>query len=178
MEAWESAAAKFLAYYEVVKALHAGVTGKPLAEYQPTDRARLVDAMQESLASGLQGREFVAEVLHLLVWRQCLGNGNHRTTFLFVQNFLSHLGVRFPHYSADPNAEMRLRSDISRYTERSKDYLERQNEFGYGPKEFENRHRGMARQMLDELIGPQSFDWTTVGPQRLSDFISRSEMSG
>ncbi|HEX9816938.1 MAG TPA: hypothetical protein VGB18_08150, partial [Candidatus Thermoplasmatota archaeon] len=59
-----------------------------------------------------------------------------------------------------------------------KEYLERQNEWGYGPHEFEKRHAGWTRQTIEKMIGNQSVVWEMIGPQRLRDFISRSEING
>lgn len=171
------AAKKFLAYYGAIKEAVLATTGKPLKEYQPTDPARLEEAFRIILESPLTGKEFIGQLAHELIWRQCLGNANHRTTFLFVQAFLVDVGVEFPHYASSSD-DTRYRNELSAFTDRSKDSLDRQNEWGYGPKEFERRHRGHTAQLMDSLLGPQSFDWAMIGAQRLMVFISRSEISG
>ncbi|HEX9817081.1 MAG TPA: hypothetical protein VGB18_08880, partial [Candidatus Thermoplasmatota archaeon] len=95
---------KFLAYYEFFQSVELAEKGKPLQEYQPTDPERLMETFSNIFASKLSGLDFIAFVLHHLVWRQCLGNANHRTSALFVQNFLADVGIVFPHYADEPDA--------------------------------------------------------------------------
>lgn len=92
----ERAVAKFLAYFEEIKRLYQQATGHPLEMYKDTKPGCLAEAFEFILALSLRGVEFVTETVHRLAWSQCLGNGNHRTTALFVGDFIDSLGLEFP----------------------------------------------------------------------------------
>ncbi len=166
------AAAHFLEYFERAKQIHLKQTGSPLKMYQPTAPDRLADVFEGLFSSALRGQDFVADVLHEIIWNQTLGNANHRTTILFVQSFLDREAVPLPHYMADADADMRFQGQINKFSIRSHENIDRQNEWGYGPKEFKNRHRWLCQQWLGEVLGSQSCVSMTVGPQRLMDFSS------
>ena len=111
-------------------------------------------------------------MLHGLIWFQCLGNGNHRTSTLFLQAFAAFVGVQFPHDGEAPGAEKRFLENLTSYTDRSKTLLDRQGEWGYGTREMEQRHTGLTMQWVEEMLGNQSLDRTTIGAQRLMTFSS------
>lgn len=165
------AVAKFLEYYREIQRIHLESTGKKLKGYKPTEPDRLGAVFEAVLALESDGLERLTEFLHRVIWSQCLGNGNHRTTVLFLQAFLDSFGVRLPHTVDDPPGSD-FRSRLNRFTEVSHEYLDRQNEWGYGPREFETRHREHCRRWLDEMLGPQSALVATIGPQRLMTFLS------
>lgn len=165
-------ASKLLEYYERVQSAHVEFTGRRLQEYKPTEPERLAEVFAEILKSKMAGREFLAEVLHRLIWSQCLGNGNHRTSTLFLQAFAAYAGIRFPYDADAPGGEKRFLEQLTRYTDRSKRLLDRQGEWGYGPHEMEKRHAGLTLQWVEEMSGPQSLDRTTIGAQRLMTFSS------
>lgn len=98
--------------------------------YQPTAPDRLADVFEGLFSSALRGQDFVAEVLHELIWHQTLGNANHRTTILFVQSFLDREAVHLPHYATDADADVRFQAQINTFSIRPHENIDRQNERG------------------------------------------------
>lgn len=169
----EKAVAKFLAYFEAVKQLHVAELGKPLEMYKTTDAACLAAAFHATWMLPTRAATFVADLVNTLVWSQCLGNGNHRTTVLFVRTFLEWAGVEFP-ASKVANFEKELHIWVNR----SQALIRRRGEPGYAQARLAPRHREITGQWVDEMLPDQSGALMIMGPQRLIDFISASERSG
>jgi hypothetical protein len=166
------AAAKFLVYYEEAKRLHLERAGAPLKEYKPTEPDRLAAVFDGILRGPQTGLDFLGNLLHRIVWAQCLGNANHRTAILFVQAFLDSAGLRLPYYADEPNAPARFHGSVDRFTDLSHRLLDRQSEFGFGPEQLETQHRDWSRRWVAEELGNQSRVAMTMGPQRLRTFLS------
>ena len=168
----ERAVEKFLAYFKEAKKLHLSVTGKPLEMYKSTDAGCLAEVFDGIWALAVTGPGFVAETLHRLAWGQWLGNGNHRTTLLFLGEFLSSSGIRFPPYGEEPGAEARFERDLNQWIHRSQALIRRRGEPGFAQARLEPARRKMSREGVLELLGPQSEALMMVGPQRLMKAIS------
>lgn len=168
----ERGAAKFLAYFEELKKLHQAKLGRPLEMYKGTEPECLVTRFDALLESQLRGPFFVAEMIHQLAWGQCLGNGNHRTTVLFVSDFLDANLVRFPSYLGESDGDGRFEKELNRWIDRSQALVRRRGEFGYAQARLEPRHREITLEMVTEMAGAQSEALTMMGPQRLMNFIS------
>lgn len=149
--------------------------GTDLKEYKPTEPERLAEVFDGILAASSSGLEFLTELVHRLVWFQCLGNANHRTAILFIQVFLTRSGIAFPTFADEADAERRFREAVNRFSDGSHRLLDRQSEFGFNPARLEKEHRTQTRIWLAEMLGNQSRVETMVGPQRLMTFISSSE---
>ncbi len=132
---------RYLLYYAEVRRIHQELSGSPLREYKPTEPDRLADVFESLWGLGVHGAPFLGEVLHRLVWSQCLGNANHRTAILFLEAFLDAAGFKFPHYADETGAPDRFRVQVERYSEWSHRRLDRQSEFGYNPRQLEEEHR-------------------------------------
>lgn len=167
-----AAVEKFLDYYEESRRLHRTLTGTPLREYKPTEPERLAEVFESLWSLEMTGVEFIGEVLHRLVWSQCLGNANHRTTILFLQAFLDSATLSLPSYAEEPNSDSRFRAAVNHFSDASHRILDRQSEFGYGPRQLERQHQDLTRRWITQQMGDQSRVAMTTGPQRLMTFCS------
>lgn len=70
----------------------AAAAGHPIEDYKPTDRACLRIVFSWLLNHDETGFEFAVDLVHELVWAQCLANGNHRTAFVFLEGLLEAAG--------------------------------------------------------------------------------------
>lgn len=168
----ERAVAKFLAYFEEMKNLHQTTAGRPLEMYKETEPRCLEGAFEAIWAIPTTGLPFVADAIHALVWGQCLGNGNHRTTILFMRTFLESVGVEFPSYAAGPDASGRFEASMNAWTNRSQTLIRRRGQPGFAQARLEPKHREITSEWVAEMVGNQSEVLTMTGPQRLMDFIS------
>ncbi len=123
-------------------------------------------------ASQNRGTALLGELLHSLVWSQCLGNANHRTTLLFLEGILTSLGIVFPHYADEDDSDTRFKAAIESYSDSSHRLLDRQSEFGYNPVQLKQRHHELSEKWMNRQIGDQSRVETMIDPQRLMAFFS------
>lgn len=114
--------------------------------YKSTDQECLTTVFNAILARPEAAAAFVAEALHLLVWGQCLGNGNHRTSVLFLRNFLRDAGVRYPQYDEASDALARFEKSMNQWTGRSQALIRRRGEPGFAQARLEPRHREITRE--------------------------------
>ncbi|HEX9816483.1 MAG TPA: hypothetical protein VGB18_05845 [Candidatus Thermoplasmatota archaeon] len=169
----EKAVAKFLAYFELVKAGYLAETNAQLEMYKPTDEACLSEKFELMWASERTGAAFVAELMNVLVWGQCLGNGNHRTSTLFVRTFLEWAGVEFP----SPTIQ-NFSVELDVWINRSQALIRRRGEPGFAQARLAPKHQEITEKWVNEMLAGQSAALTMVGSQRLMDFISHSETRG
>lgn len=164
-----------MSYFEQVRQLYEKQAGKPLEIYKPTEPECLVQAFENIWAAPSSGIEFLVEVVHRLVYGQCLGNGNHRTTILFLQGFLDHVGFSFPHDGDRPEGAGRFEESINSWTSRSQTLIRRRGEWGFGQARLEPEHIRITREwVVQNAPSDQSEVLATIGPQRLMIFISAS----
>lgn len=163
---------KFLACFEEVKKLHVAVLGKSLEMYKATEPACLEAALDELFASKAFGVAFVADAVNTLLWKQCLGNGNHRTTILFMRTFPESCAVAFPYYASEPDAQVRFEASMDSWTKRSQASIRRRGEPGFAQTRPAPRHKEITEEWVAQALGAQSDVLMMVGPQRLMDFIS------
>lgn len=168
----ERAVAKFLAYFAEVKKLHETTMGTTLEMYKDTEPTCLESVFESLWRLQTTGLAFVADAINALVWGQCLGNGNHRTTILFMRTFLESTGVPFPHYSADRDATGRFEKSMNGWTNRSQALIRRRGEPEFAQARLAPKHKEITLEWVAEMLGLQSEVLTMVGPQRLMDFIS------
>lgn len=164
--------AKFLAYFEEVKKLHETTVGRPIEMYKDTEPKCLEDAFESIWSLETRGLAFVADAINTLAWSRCLGNGNHRTTILFVRTFLESVGVQFPSYASEPDAPARFEKSMNAWTSRSQALIRRRGEPGFAQARLPHKHREITVEWVTEVVGDQSEALTMVGPHRLMDFIS------
>lgn len=168
----DRAVAKFLAYFDQIKRLYQEAAGRPLEMYKNTEPKCLANVFESIWALPLTGMEFVAETVHRLSWSQCLGNGNHRTTTLFVADFLDSFGLAFPPDTGSPHAEARFERSLNQWIGRSQALIRRRGEPGYAQARLEPRHREITGEWVEEILRSQSEALAMTGPQRLMNFIS------
>ncbi|MCA1819547.1 MAG: hypothetical protein LC620_05780 [Halobacteriales archaeon] len=168
----ERAAARFLGYFEQAKLLHESQHGEPLRFYKDTEPECLVSVFERLLYSDSRETAFVGEILHSLVWAQCLGNANHRTTMLFLQAFLARFGIALPSYAQEPDAAHRFQKDLDDWMTRSHAILDQRGKHAAGQARLAPAHQETASAWLQKMLGTQSIALMTMGPQRLMTFIS------
>jgi hypothetical protein len=170
----QAAARRFLIYFEEVCRIHLEDTGSALKTYKPTEPERLEAVFQDLLNSRPTGVEFLVELLHTLVWSQCLGNANHRTTVLFLQSTLHLQGISLPHYSNEVGASDRWGVAVNNFSDLSHRILDAQGEWGYGREQLRTQHRALCAEWLTANLGDdQSLVATTIEPQRFIAALSR-----
>lgn len=160
----------FLKYFEKAKEIHLRETGKPLRMYKRTDERCVERVFRRALRSSATGKEFLIEFVHHSVWNQCLGNGNHRTTLLFVGGWLGSEGIRLA------EDEERFRTISNEWIDESKRLMEPSHaafDVGGGPPEkSEPIHHESVSRWLDGVLGSQSRSLTMMGPSSLKSFLS------
>lgn len=166
------AAEKFLEYFRSLRDAYEAETGHEIRDYKPLESDRLLQVFDDLATLKTQGLDFLAEMLHRLVWAQCLGNANHPPTILFLQGFMDQEGVAFPSLGDEVDAQEHFHNDVNRFSDVSHRILDRQSEFGFGPRQLEDQHREWSRRWLEELLGTQSRVVATVDAQRLMTFCS------
>lgn len=169
---------KFPGYFDVVQNLHRSTLGRALEMYKATEPDCVMQAFERIWSLEARGAAFVGKLVNELVWPQCLGNGNHRTTILFVRTFLDSASVQFPVYAAAPDADQRFEASLNAWINRSQALIRRRGEPGFAQARLAPKHREITLAWTAAELGNQSEALTIIGPQRLMDFISRSEMSG
>lgn len=138
-----------------------------------THRTRsLVEAFDTIWNSPSSGARFLGEILHTLVWAQCLGNANHRTTIMFLQGLMAALYVPFPWYAEEPGSAERFKTAVESFSDASHRLLDRQSEFGYSRQQLKERHKELAVKWVERQFGDQSRVETMIEPQRSMAFFS------
>ena len=171
------AADKFLDYFREAEALHWQEFDGPLPLYKDTSKASVQKVFRRLLASELTGAAYAAELVHLPILAQCLGNANHRTTEMFVWNVLTSAGVRVPHHAGDAKSAQRVADATNRWHVESKTVIgehdfHRALDESYMPLK-KAQHRAGAGRWVPEIVGAnQSSVLIMVGPHSLKKFLS------
>lgn len=160
-EAARDLAAAYLLLFEGLRK-EAEAAGHPIQDYKPTDRACVHTVFAWLLASDHRGFGFLVDVVHELVWGQCLANANHRTAFLLTEGLLEQAGI-------ENNSEWRARTAdaFDRFADASKRVFEKRLEFGYGAGKLKEHHREATVRFLETLGLRQSRHVATIGPHSL-----------
>jgi hypothetical protein len=171
---WELAnrgRAKILAYFQELMTLHAQTHGSEPRMHKETEPACVQGVLFRALASENSGGAFVGELTSSLVWKQCLGNLNHRTTELFVTGFLIDSGVPVVR-----DAEI-IREITETWHAESKRIMRSQESafdvFGASDRQ-RKQHAEAAAQWVVAMAPDQSDRLAKIGPNSLRSFLSSS----
>ena len=145
------------------------MAGRELEMHKDTEPNCLATVFERVWALESRGPDFLGEVLHELVWGQCLGNGNHRTSVLFLRTFVGFVGIEFP--SPGERAPLFARS-LDQWIGRSQALIRRRGEPGFAQARLEPKHREVTKGWVTEELADQSAALAMIGAQRLMDFIS------
>lgn len=132
-----------------------------------------LEAVAERLpASPLRGPDYAAEVVHEVIWSQCFGDGNHRTSVAVIQAVLLADGVPFPATSKD-----QFLASTSQFIDRSHAYADL-NRLPYTPAQrnrFKEKQRALVAEWLSENAPTQVGSLAMIGSHSLRTFSSCSE---
>lgn len=168
----DRAVEKYLAYFREMRQAYEAQSGLPLELYKATEPVCVEQTFSTLAGLSMTGATFLSEMLHRLVWAQCLGNANHRTSVLFVRTFLEREGVPFPAYESEAGSQERFLGSLNEWIQRSQPLIRRRGEPGYAQARLEPEHRTITTRWLEENLGPQSEPLAMIGAQRLIAFFS------
>ncbi len=162
---------KFLDYFERVKQTAREVDAEFHENYPP--RLECIEGVIRRLLDADQtGAAYVETLVHVPTWEQCLGDGNHRTTTLFVGALLDAEGIEIP-FDGD---EERMATDLSNWVDWSKKWIGRRGTFDWPKNSAAHNHRKTTKAWLQATVGDDyTSRLTTIGPNRLRNFLSCAE---
>ncbi len=190
----------YLAYHRNVNLLIEKVTGekpKPYKELEQGKLERMFQCLPQSCDNII---DFCSRIMSNLLRMHALPNTNHRTTIYFIQGILKANEINFPEYDYNENRN-RWWDDCNRYICESKYFLKltrkrkelrelfesgiyeyrisdtclhsiTQADLTIGSGAIKEKHRGMTKEWLDEMVSTQSDKCANESSNCMSRFIA------